>query len=502
MYKNKYTLVLLLTIIFIVREVRSWALFLDEEMEIPKPKTSRGFSKLTREFHSSLKNSSSAGSGRDAGEALFLSNFISHGNASFKNSPEIWRDLALVKELSAVRSYSGYLTVNEEFGSNLFFWFFPAAYNPESAPVMLWLNGGPGTSSLFGLFVENGPFSIDDAGFLQYRKNAWTLTHSILYIDSPVGTGFSFTNNDEGYARSQDDVSRDLYEALIQFFSVFPEYLPRDFFVAGESYAGKYAPAIAYKIMKENSRRGSHLRINLKGLIIGSGFTDPYTQNDYGEYLYNMGLIDEADMVHFKNEEEKIRKLIKIQNWRLATEAVQSLILGFPHQERSYFENSTHFRFYMNILKTTVPQPFKNYAEFVARDDVRKALHVGTQSFTRTSRRVLSHMLPDICKSVKPAVERLLNDDIRMLVYAPQLDIIVPHTGVDKYVKSLRWVGSKQYLETPRKVWRVKDEIAGYVKTTRNLVHLVLRNAGHLAAYDQPEWAFEMVNTFTNGDPF
>ncbi|CAG7697673.1 unnamed protein product [Allacma fusca] len=182
-----------------------------------------------------------------------------------------------------------------------------------------------------GLYVRTNPNNVEFSTWKEpNRKNAWTLTHSISYIDSPVGTGFSFTNNDEGYDRT------------------------------GESYAGKHAPEIAYKIMKENSRRGSHLRINLKGIIVGSGFTNPYTQNDYGEYLCNMGLIDEADMVHFKNEEEKIRKLIKIQNWLVATEAVQSFILGFPHQERSYFENSTHFRFYMNILKTTVPQPFKN----------------------------------------------------------------------------------------------------------------------------------------------
>ncbi|CAG7697675.1 unnamed protein product [Allacma fusca] len=182
-----------------------------------------------------------------------------------------------------------------------------------------------------GLYVRTNPNNVE---FSTWKEPVTVLTISVTLFN-------------------KDLVSQTMMRAMIEVKMTYPE-------TSGESYAGKHAPEIAYKIMKENSRRGSHLRINLKGIIVGSGFTNPYTQNDYGEYLCNMGLIDEADMVHFKNEEEKIRKLIKIQNWLVATEAVQSFILGFPHQERSYFENSTHFRFYMNILKTTVPQPFKN----------------------------------------------------------------------------------------------------------------------------------------------
>lgn len=156
----------------------------------------------------------------------------------------------------------------------------------------------------------------------------------------------------------------------------------------------------------------------------------------------------------------------------------------------------------MNLLKTTVPLPFKNYHTFLAKESVRRAIHVGDQKFSRTSKTVLNNLNSDICKTVKPAVETLLNANIRMLVYAPQLDIIVPHTGIDRFLRSLRWHGGRQYNETPRQVWRVKDEIAGFVKVSRNLVHVVMRNAGHLACYDQPEWTFDMINRFTRGKSF
>lgn len=88
----------------------------------------------------------------------------------------------------AVESYSGYLTVDEEHGSNMFFWFFPSAKDKADAPVLLWLQGGPGASSLQGVFNINGPFSAYkcEGSMLKLRDHAWTNTHSVLYVDNPV----------------------------------------------------------------------------------------------------------------------------------------------------------------------------------------------------------------------------------------------------------------------------------------------------------------------------
>ncbi|XP_030788252.1 probable serine carboxypeptidase CPVL isoform X3 [Rhinopithecus roxellana] len=105
---------------------------------------------------------------------------------------------------------------------------------PEDAPVVLWLQGGPGGSSMFGLFVEHGPYVVTSNMTLRDRDFPWTTTLSMLYIDNPVGTGFSFTDDSHGYAVNEDDVARDLYSALIQFFQIFPEYKNNDFYVTGE----------------------------------------------------------------------------------------------------------------------------------------------------------------------------------------------------------------------------------------------------------------------------
>jgi len=186
------------------------------------------------------------------------------------------------------QSFSGYLTVNKEYNSNMFFWFFPAQNGNTSAPVLLWLQGGPGATSLFGLFTENGPIQVNDDGSLTERPINWNSLYSLLYIDNPVGTGYSFTSNDQGYTRSQDDVARDLYSALTQFFQIYTDYAFSPFYITGESYAGKYVPSIGYKIHVENQNPQAKVKINLVGLSMGNGWTDPYRQYTYGPLLYQV----------------------------------------------------------------------------------------------------------------------------------------------------------------------------------------------------------------------
>lgn len=170
----------------------------------------------------------------------------------------------------------------------MFFWFFPAQNGIQTSPVILWLQGGPGATSLFGLFNEHGPIQVDENGTLTERPISWNKNYHLLYIDNPVGTGFSFTENIQGYAQSQDDVARDLYSALSQFFQIYTDYAFSPFYVTGESYAGKYVPTISYKIHVENRNPQRKITINLQGLAMGNGWTDPYRQYVYGPLLYQV----------------------------------------------------------------------------------------------------------------------------------------------------------------------------------------------------------------------
>lgn len=232
----------------------------------------------------------------DAGEPLILTPLLKQN--------KIYQAQAASRvkgtEFLNVTSYSGYFTVSERFNSNLFFWFFPALENPYNAPVLLWLQGGPGASSMYGLFEENGPFEIVTESELRLRKETWSRSHNLLYIDNPVGTGFSFTN--EGFADNETKVGEDLYEGLKQFFKLFPKLQKNDFFISGESYAGKYIPAISHKILQKNPN--ATMKINLKGVAIGNGLSDPEHQLLYGDRLFELGLIDENTLKIFEQQEK------------------------------------------------------------------------------------------------------------------------------------------------------------------------------------------------------
>uniref|UniRef100_A0A0A9X3N4 Carboxypeptidase n=1 Tax=Lygus hesperus TaxID=30085 RepID=A0A0A9X3N4_LYGHE len=179
--------------------------------------------------------------------------------------------------VDGVESYSGFLTVNASSNGNLFFWYFPAENAPKTAPVMIWLQGGPGGSSMLGLFFEHGPLQLKNDLHLIKRPTRWSQNIHMIYIDNPFGAGFSFTDP-AGIAKTERQISENLYQGLLQFFQLFPELSGNDFFVAGESYAGKYVPALADRIHRGNP--DAVTKINMKGLAIGDGVVDPMPSSD------------------------------------------------------------------------------------------------------------------------------------------------------------------------------------------------------------------------------
>jgi hypothetical protein len=165
--------------------------------------------------------------------------------------------------------YSGYLTVNPATSASLHYMFFESEAGPN-APVVAWYNGGPGCSSLDGAFYEQGPFSISD-DTLSLRPTRWTTKAHMLYVESPVGVGFSYSKSQRDYSMNDTSTANDNLAALVAFFKGFPEYASNDFFISGESYAGVYVPTLAHAALVA-SQQGQPT-VNLKGIMVGNGCT-------------------------------------------------------------------------------------------------------------------------------------------------------------------------------------------------------------------------------------
>jgi len=133
--------------------------------------------------------------------------------------------------------------VDPVLGKQLFYWFVESQGDPSSDPLLLWLNGGPGSSSVgYGFFLEHGPFKVQpDEETLKANPYAWNRDANIIYLESPAGVGFSSSANPEGLSTNDAITANDTYAFLENWFELFPEYRGvNDFYVTGESYGGHY----------------------------------------------------------------------------------------------------------------------------------------------------------------------------------------------------------------------------------------------------------------------
>ena len=123
--------------------------------------------------------------------------------------------------------YSGFISIDETYNSKIFYWLTMSSKSDSSTPLVVWLNGGPGSSSLFGLFTEMGPLRIDpNSGNFKIEKDlTWTSKANILYIDQPIGTGYSFTSNLDLIPKNEATVSAQFYRFIQKFFIAHNELI-------------------------------------------------------------------------------------------------------------------------------------------------------------------------------------------------------------------------------------------------------------------------------------
>ncbi|CAL5068999.1 unnamed protein product [Urochloa decumbens] len=197
------------------------------------------------------------------------------------------------------RHYAGYVNVGGGSGGGkaLFYWFFEAEREPEKKPLMLWLNGGPGCSSVaYGAAQELGPFLVRGYGAnLTRNAYAWNKAVNLLFLEAPVGVGFSYTNRTADLRRLGDRVTaQDSYSFLRNWLDKFPEFKSRDFYIAGESYAGHYVPQLA-ELIYDGNKGGSRDRvINIKGFMIGNAvLNDATDQLGMVEYAWSHAIISD-----------------------------------------------------------------------------------------------------------------------------------------------------------------------------------------------------------------
>ncbi|KAG2645323.1 hypothetical protein PVAP13_2KG363470 [Panicum virgatum] len=325
--------------------------------------------------------------------------------------------------------HAGYYRLPNTHDARMFYFFFESRGHKDD-PVVIWLTGGPGCSSELALFYENGPFHIADNLSLVWNDFGWDKASNLIYVDQPTGTGFSYSSDSWDTRHNEAAISNDLYDFLQAFFAEHPEYAKNDFFITGESYAGHYIPAFASRVYRgNNNNEGIH--INLKGFAIGNGLTDPAIQyKAYPDYALDMGLIT-------KSQFNRINKIVPTCEFAVKLCGTSGTVSCLA----AYFVCNTIFsairtiigsKNYYDIRKPCVGSlcyDFSNLEKFLNKKTVRESLGVGDIEFVSCSPSVYEAMLLDWMRNLEVGIPELLENDIKVLIYAGEYDLICNWLG-------------------------------------------------------------------------
>ncbi|ETV86045.1 hypothetical protein H257_02534 [Aphanomyces astaci] len=404
------------------------------------------------------------------------------------------------------KQYAGLVTVNAAEG-NIFYWFFESRTNPTSrdTPVIVWLNGGPGASSMTGLLTEMGPYRINSDGSLSRHPHSWTALGHMLFFDQPVGTGYTSAKNESGYVNSQLEMAEQLHVALTAFFTLHPEYASNPVVVAGESYAGKYVPHIAHYIHDKNNQLDKSSAINLWGIAIGNGEMKPLLQTlSVPDYALALGLIDQEQFIQHRQSLDTCASLV--QDGKL----VEAFGVCQRTEDEIYRQAGNPFIYDIRQQGNAFSALTKTLSTYFNLPETREALNIPPHTLWTSidgsaygddpaAPSIARHLLNDEMVDVPDAILETLMNHYHVLFYAGNMDgSSCNHLGVSRVVDQLHWDGADEYHTASRRPWTVDGVggVGGLAKQSGNVAVVVITNSGHLVPTDQPEASLDMMRRF------
>ncbi|KAJ4912185.1 Serine carboxypeptidase-like 3 [Raphanus sativus] len=406
---------------------------------------------------------------------------------------------------------TGYIGVGEEEQGQLFYYFVKSEKNPKEDPLLLWLTGGPGCSSLSALFFENGPVTFNEGSrpALLSTTHSWTKVANIIFLDQPIGTGFSYATTELLDTPSDSGQAKQIQEFIRKWLSKHTEFISNPFYVAGNSYSGKTIPATVQEISKGNDL-GFKPQVNLKGYILGNPVTDLEFDHNCGvPFAHGMALISDELYESLKRSCRGSYEYIDPHNTeclKYHDEFLKCISgLNIDHILMPRCEAPVWQRRYLRLLRD-VSAPivadgcYKQtdlLSSLWANDEsVRKALHVVKGSIGKWVR----------CSSGKPydsdiksSVPYHMNNSIkgyRSLIFNGDHDYVVPFISTQEWIRSL----SYSIIDNWRP-WIINNQVAGYTQTyANNMTYATVKGGGHTLDF-KPNESFIMFQRWISGQP-
>lgn len=415
----------------------------------------------------------------------------------------------------SVKEDWNYVSVRKN--ANMFWWLYYADHptkNYTQVPLVMWLQGGPGASGCgFGNFAEIGPLDIN----LKPRNSSWVQVASLLFVDNPVGTGYSYTTDSGAFAKDVDTVSRDMLVLLQHFFSSKPEFQTIPFYIFSESYGGKMAAAISLALHK--AVLVGDIKCNFGGVALGDSWISPIDSVvSWGPYLYSISLLDDNGLKAVQKAADSVQDALSRGQYDKATEL-------WSMTEDVIEENTDGVNFYNILTKDSLMSGshvtnelkfrhpalgslFRRHLLPLQADElselmngpIRAKLKIIPDSVTWGGQAadVFVNMAGDFMKPVVSVVDELLCAGINVTVYNGQLDLIVDTVGQEGWVRQLKWKKLDQFKSLRWTPLHLQSrETAAFYKTWENFSFYWILRAGHMVPSDQPETSLKMLRMIT-----
>ncbi|KAM3199954.1 serine carboxypeptidase-like 13 [Capsicum annuum] len=429
---------------------------------------------------------------------------------------------------------TGYIGVGKSEEVQLFYYFVKSESNPKKDPLLLWLTGGPGCSSFTGLAYEVGPLAFGQKAYngslpiLVSSPYSLTKFASILFLEQPANTGFSYATTSEAYKCTDLQACDQVFEFLRKWFVNNPEFIPNPFYVSGDSYSGITVPVIV-QLISDGIEAGIEPLINLTGYSLGNPKTFPEETNYQIPYCHGMGLI--SDELYESLNEICKGEYVNIDPTKLCVEnykMFKKLVSGINDQQilepfcgTDSEEHPPQLSAERRSLKEDVI--FQKYDDFICRESrlspsngtskrnlsthwandprVQEAIHVrkGTirrpwarcrQSITYTSYTMT------FMNSI-PYHVNLSSKGYRSLIFSGDHDMVVPFQSTQAWIKYLNYSIIDDWHP-----WTIDGQVAGYTRSFSNhMTYATIKGGGHTAAEYKREECFHMFKRWIDQQP-
>ncbi|GMH60230.1 hypothetical protein TrST_g4489 [Triparma strigata] len=468
-------------------------------------------------------NSRGSGAAGSASAALETGSFKASGELSkpLLLSPLIDKgELLVARELSrTVNGHSGYITTTSTGGkdNHIFFWYQPCTEcsdDKSEAPLIQWFNGGPGSPDTVGVFNQIGKSYVDEDLKLQDRCFTICRKASCLFLDSPVGTGYSFQGDPDvdvdevEFTRTSAETAEQAVDVLAQFLELFPEHKASPYYIQGLSYAGHYVPHMGRAVL--DKLKG----LDLRGVNVGDPAMDHAREVvEYPNVFKTFGFVDDLEFQALSRMMLESKRLAESGDC-VGAFTVWNKVFNDdggsscePHCEFLY-ETWTGSGNTEHALIDEQPKEFDYFRKWLKVDGHEEEIHVAGSPAAGDSGASLSEggemystMVEsgDFCENTTPIFAELVKSGVDVVISAGNMDVLLGPAMVGEAIKgvveSLGEGALEEFAGSEKQIWRVEGKVVGFAKCIKRegyFCYVVMNNSGHEGFSYQPRASFDL----------